>query len=84
MKLLRPADLKPLTLPHLFLPAETPLKASIHSPLHSLCFLADPGASSCGTAWCGVPPPLETMTNRLPFQWQSFPDVGLTDPQILY
>lgn len=51
MKLLRPADLKPFTLPpHLFLPSETPLKAPVHSPLPSLCFLTDPGASLYRTA----------------------------------
>ena len=41
-----------------------------HFPV-TFCLLTELGASPCSPAWCGTPPSLGTMGNKLSFQWQS-------------
>ena len=50
-KLFNLAIPKLLTLPHPFLPTENTSEGFSVSPLLSLFFLTDPGASSCGPTW---------------------------------
>ena len=54
--------------PCLFFPEETTIKAFAHISLLSLCLLTHRGATLCGPMWCIACPPLETVSNKLPFQ----------------
>lgn len=61
LKLFTLANPKPL--PHPFLPVETTVKALALISLHSLCVLADPGASLRGPQE-GTSPPLQDLQGQ--------------------
>lgn len=56
-------------------------KGSCHIFPCPLCLLTICGASPCGPPWLGMPLLLGTVSKKLSFQWQSFPNL-LASPKL--